>query len=335
MTPSANVGTVTNPGTRPVTSVDRVRPFRFGFQFTSADAAEVAPSARAAETAGFDVFQVADHIGAQPTPLVALAAAAAATSTIGLGTLVLNNDLRHPVVVAQEVATLDQLSGGRVELGLGAGHSFTEYAAIGLAFDPPRVRKERLAEAVEILRALLDGEVVQYEGTHYAVVGAQTLRPAQAHVPLLVGVNGRAALAHAARHADTVALTMLGRTKEDGQHHHVRWESGRLDATVEWVWGAAGGRADDLELHALVQAVVVTDDRLAAAEALATETETSPADLLVTPFLCLGTPEEMARHLLACRERWGISYFSVRDVEAFAPVMRLVRRLDEGTADNS
>jgi alkanesulfonate monooxygenase SsuD/methylene tetrahydromethanopterin reductase-like flavin-dependent oxidoreductase (luciferase family) len=188
---------------------------------------------------------------------------------------------------------------------------------------------------VEIVRALLDGESVHHEGTHYSVVDAQTPRPAQAHVPLLVGVNGRAALAHAARHADTVALTMLGRTKEDGQHHEVRWEAERLDATVERVKRAAGEAGRDVELHALVQSVLVTDDRRAAAEELATELETPPADLLATPFLCHGTHEEMARHLLACRERWGISYFSVRDVDAFAPVMQLVRRLDEGTSRSS
>jgi probable F420-dependent oxidoreductase len=312
-----------------------VRPFRFGFQFTSADAAAVARSARAAEAAGFDVFQVADHVGAQPTPLVALTAAASATSAIGLGTLVLNNDLHHPVVLAQEVATLDQLSGGRVELGLGAGHSFTEYAAMGLAFDPPGVRKERLGEAVEIVRALLDGDAVQHEGTHYSVVEASTLRPAQAHVPLLVGVNGRTALAHAARHADIIGLTMLGRTLEDGQHHEVRWEATRLDATVGWIREAAGERAPDLGLHALVQSVQVTDDRRAAAERLGAEIRTAAADVLATPFVCLGTHEEMARHLLACRERWGISYFTVRDVDAFAPVMELVRRLDEGARDSS
>ncbi len=114
--------------------------------------AEVTRSARAAEEAGFHIFQVGDHAGTHLTPFVALAGAAAATSTIRLGTLVLNNDFRHPVAVAQEAATLDHVSGGRLELGLGAGHSFTEYAAMGLRFDPPAVRKARLAEAVEILR---------------------------------------------------------------------------------------------------------------------------------------------------------------------------------------
>jgi probable F420-dependent oxidoreductase len=305
-----------------------VRPFRFGFQSTSDDVAEVARTAREAEAAGFDVFQVGDHVGAHLSPFVALAAAAAATSTIHIGTLVLNNDLRHPVAVAQEAATLDRVSAGRVELGLGAGHSFPEYAAIGLAFDPPAVRKARLAEAVEILRPLLDGNKVNHTGTHYRVADAQTLRPVQARLPVLVGVNGRTALAHAARHADTLALTMLGRTLEDGQHHEMRWEAQRLDATIEHIREAAGDRRPELELHALVQAVVVTDARSRVAEDLGEDLATPSSDVLTTPFLCLGTHEEMAHHLLTCRARWGISYFTVRDIDAFAPVMALVRSLD-------
>jgi probable F420-dependent oxidoreductase len=312
-----------------------VRPFRFGFQSTTDDVAEVAHTARAAEAAGFDAFQVGDHVGTSLGPFVALAAAAAATSTIRLGTLVLNNDLRHPVEVAQEVATLDRLSGGRAELGLGAGHSFPEYAAIGLAFDPPAVRKARLAEAVEILRALLDGQKVDHTGTHYRVAEAQTPRPVQAHLPLLVGVNGRAALAHAARNADTLALTMFGRTLEDGQHHEMRWEADRLDGTISHIRAAAGDRWPQLELHALVQAVVVTDTRSRVVEDLSEELATTPSDVGATPFLCLGTHEEIARHLLACRARWGISYFTVRDIDGFAPVVALVKSLEATATPNA
>lgn len=302
-----------------------MRAFRFGFQSASEDPAEVARSAQAAEAAGFDIFQVGDHIGTHLRPFPVLAAAATVTSTIRLGTLVLNNDLWHPVVLAQEVATLDRLSQGRVELGLGAGHSFTEYAAIGLAFDPPAVRKARLAEAIEVLGPLLQGEQVSYEGAHYRIADATTLRPVQSRVPLLVGVNGRAALSHAAQHADIVAPTMLGRTLEDGQHHEVRWEAERLDDTIEHIRQAAGNRWPQLELHALVQAVVTTDDRTGLAEDLSTRLSMPAADLLSTPFLCLGTHEEMAEHLLACRARWSISYFSVRDVEGFAPVIELLK----------
>jgi probable F420-dependent oxidoreductase len=308
-----------------------MQPFRFGYQATTTDVEDLVRAARSAEAAGFDVFQVGDHAGTQLSPFVALAAAAAATSTIRIGTLVLNNDLRHPVAVAQEAATLDRVSDGRVELGVGAGHSYTEYAAIGLAFDPPAVRKARLAEAVEILRPLLDGQTVDHAGGHYQVVGAQTLRPVQTRLPLLVGVNGHAALTHAAGHADVVALTMLGRTLEDGQHHEMRWEAERLDATIDLVRAAAGARSSQLELHALVQAVIVTDARSSVAEDLSQQLSTPGPDVMTTPFLCLGTHEEMAQHLLACRARWGISYFTVRDIDAFAPVMALVRSLD-GTA---
>jgi probable F420-dependent oxidoreductase len=305
--------------------VDQVRPFRFGLQSTSTAATDVTRDARAAEEVGFDIVQVGDHVGAEPSALLALARAARDTERIRIGTLVLNNDLRHPVLLAQELATLDHLSGGRLEVGLGAGHSFTEYAAMGQPFDPPAVRKERLGESVEILRALLDGQTVTRNGTHYSLQEAATLPSLQAHVPLLVGVNGRAALAHATRHADIVAPTMLGRTREDGHRHDVRWEAERLDATIASMRTAAGDRWTAIELHALVQAVLVTDDRRQAAATLAARVGITVDDALSTPFLCIGSHEEIAAHLRTCRERWGFSYYSVRDVEAFAPVVQLLR----------
>jgi probable F420-dependent oxidoreductase len=303
-----------------------VKPFRFGLQATTADPAEVVRRARVAEDAGFDVFQVGDHVGAVPSALLSLAAAAQATGRIRLGTLVLNNDLHHPVTLAQELATLDHLSAGRLEIGIGAGHSFTEYAALGLAFDPPVVRKRRLAEAVEILGALLDGGPVSFAGSHYRLEDAVSPAPLQDHVPILVGVNGRAALAHAVRHADIVAPTMLGQTLADGQRHAVRWEAARLDDTVDWMRRQAGDRWPALELHALVQSVVVTEDRQRSVSEIARRTGMAEADISSTPFLCLGTAEEMAQHLVTCRERWGISYFSVREIETFAPVLALLRR---------
>ena len=288
-----------------------VKRFRFGLQARSTEPAEIVRQARRAEEIGFDVFQVGDHVGTEPSPLLFLAAAALVTQRIRLGTLVLNNDLRHPVTLAQELATLDHLSAGRLEVGIGAGHSFTEYAALGLAFDPPGVRKRRLAEAVEILRALLDGEPVSVGDGPYRLEDAVTLAPLQDHVPILVGVNGRAALAHAVRHADIVAPTMLGRTLEDGHRHEVRWEATRLDDTVEWMRTQAGEHWPSLELHALVQSVVVTQDRDRAVSEFAQRTGMAVADISSTPFLALGTAEGIAQHLITCRERWGISYFSV------------------------
>lgn len=308
-------------------------PFKFGFQTTASNLNDIVRDARAAEEAGFHIFQVGDHIGADVSPLVSLAAAAAVTTRIRLGTLVLNNDLRHPVVLAQELATLDHACNGRLELGIGAGHSFPEYQASGMRFDSPMVRKARLAESVEVLRSLLDGSPTTFEGQHYVLDDAVVLRPKQKHVPILVGVNGQAALAHAAQHADIVAPTMLGRTLRDGQHHEVRWEATRLDHTVEWIRHVAEANQRTVELHALVQDVVLTEDREHVANKIARRLNTAPADLLATPFICLGTHEEIAEHLRMCHQRWGIENYTVRTVTAFEPVIRLLANLDEGAVD--
>ncbi len=289
-------------------------------------AEELRSQAREAEEAGFDVMHSWDHVVDGWSPLLPLMAIADCTTNLRICPLVLNNDYHHPVHLAQELANLDELSGGRLEVGIGAGHSFTEYEAIGREFDPPAVRKARLGESVEILRRLLDGETVTYDGEHYKLNNVRTSRSRQDHVPLLVGVNGKQALAHAACHADIIGLTMLGRTLEDGHRHEVRWEADRLDATVNYIREQAGDRWQELELNVLVQAVVITDDRRAAAQESASHSRgLSVEDALVTPFLALGTHDEIAEHLLACRDRWGISYFSVRDISNFAPVIRRLR----------
>jgi probable F420-dependent oxidoreductase len=285
--------------------------------------------ARAAEDAGFDVFHTADHVGQGWAPLLALMAVADCTTALRVCPLVLNNDFHHPVHLARELATLDQLSGGRLELGIGAGHAFTEYASIGQGFDPPALRKERMAESIEIIRRLLSGEVVTFEGEHYRLDGVQTLTSLQEHVPILVGVHGRKALAHAARHADIIGLTMAGKTLEDGQSHEVRWAPEQLDDTVVYIRDQSTARLRALELNALVQAVVVTDDRIAATREISdTVAGLSVEDAMATPFLAIGSHDEIAEHLLACRERWGISYYSVRDIEGFAPVIERLRRFD-------
>ena len=305
-----------------------MRSFRFGFQIGDEPVRELVTSVQAAEAAGFDVVHTSDHIGGRWAPMTTLAAIGAATTRVRLCPLVINNDFWHPVLLAREVAALDHLTSGRVELGLGAGHSFTEYAAIGLAFDPPKVRKARLGESVEILRRLLGGETVTFTSEHCQLREVRIAPALQTHLPIFVGVNGPVALAHAARHADTIGLTMLGRTLEDGQRHEVRWEADRLDRTVEFIAtkAEASGRSEAPELHALVQSVIVTDDREAAAVKLVDSGWVPSTEIaLTTPFLAIGTHAEIADHLRACRDRWGISYYSVRDVDSFAPVIALVR----------
>ncbi len=301
-----------------------MREFRFGLQLGDESVGELLDRARAAEVAGFDVLHTSDHIGGHWAPLTTLAAIGAATTRVRLCPLVVNNDFWHPVLLAREVAALDHLTDGRVELGLGAGHSFPEYEAIGMVFDPPKVRKARLAESVEVLRRLLDGESVTFTGEHYQLRDVQIAPARQAHLPIFVGVNGPAALEHAARHADTIGLTMLGRTLEDGQRHEVRWEAERLDRTVASIASeaASAGRVEPPELHALVQSVIITDDREAAAAKLADRGTVASTEIaLSTPFLAIGTHAEIADHLRACRNRWGISYFSVRALRSFAPVI--------------
>jgi probable F420-dependent oxidoreductase len=294
-----------------------MRPFRFGYQVRADDSGQFRREVQAAEAAGFDVVCTYDHLGRHLSALEPLAFAAAWTKQVRLCPLVLNNDFHHPGLLAQRLATLDRLSGGRLEVGIGAGHAFGEYESAGIAFDPPALRKARLAESVEILRRLLDGERVDHHGEHYDLTGLATIAPAQGHMPILVGVNGRAALVHAARTADIIGLTMLGRTLSDGNAHAVCWEPERLDATVAFIAEQAGERAGTLELNALVQAVVVTDDRRNSADTPGLDVE----DALMTPFLALGTHDQITEHLLACRERWGISYYVVRDIEGFAPVI--------------
>ncbi|MDA8400401.1 MAG: TIGR03621 family F420-dependent LLM class oxidoreductase [Actinomycetota bacterium] len=306
--------------------------FRFGYQLRTDDPVVLRQRVEAAEMAGFDVICTYDHLGRHFSALEPLAIAAAWSERIRLCPLVLNNDFYHPGILAQRLATLDRLSGGRLEVGIGAGHAFPEYTAAGIDFDPPALRKRRLAESVGILRRLLDGEQIDYHGEYYDLSGFTSIEPLQDHVPILVGVNGRAALAQAARTADIIGLTMVGKTLPDGNAHAVRWEPERLDSIVGWITEQAGERAGHLELNALVQAVVITDDRRKAAEELSAEVPGLEFDhALSTPFLALGTHEEIAAHLLACRERWGISYYVVRDIEGFAPVIEMLRSVDQSS----
>lgn len=197
------------------------RDFRFGLAISNGFADEPVKAALAAEASGFDVAVVGDHIGPELAPMPTLAANASATTSIRLGTNVINADVRNPVQLAWEAAALDRLSGGRFELGVGAGHTPQEYTAMGFVQPPPVVRNRRLMETVEVLSALLAGQTVTHSGEFFDIVDA---RIAEAHRPvrLLVGGNGRALLEHAGRHADIVGLQGLGRTLPDGHRHTVR-----------------------------------------------------------------------------------------------------------------
>ena len=306
-----------------------MRPFRFGYQARGGTPDELRDQARRAEAAGFDVISTFDHLNPGWGPTLPLLVMAEATTTLRVCPLVINNDFHHPALLAMEYANLDHLTGGRVELGMGAGHSFTEYQAMGLPFDVPAVRKARLAESIEIVRDLLDGRTVTFDGVHHHLTGVSTQRSLQERLPIMAGVNGKVALAHAARHADIIGLMMLGRTLADGQNHEVRWQADRLDATVAHIRANEVGRPAPVELNALVQVVDVTNDAEATHRGLVERVDgLTLDDAATTPFLAVGTHEKIAEHLVRCRERWGISYYSVRDIDGFAPVIERLRALD-------
>lgn len=300
--------------------------FRFGYQLSGDDESSPVAVARRAEELGFDVVLVSDHVGPGLSPLVALSAMAQATERIRLGTLVLNSDMRNPVQLAWEAATLDRVSEGRFELGVGAGHTPQEYGATGIRFEDPRHRKARLMESIEVIRRLLDGEVVTYHGEHLHVDEAQIDASRQKHLPILVGGNGAALLGHAGAHADIVGLQGLGRTRPDGHRHAAKWDPFWLTAQIDQVRNGAGNRFGDLELNALVQVAQITDDRIAVLRQVCERVEgltVEHADAI--PYLLIGTVDEIVEKLSACHARWGISYFVVRELEAFTPVVAAFR----------
>jgi probable F420-dependent oxidoreductase len=302
------------------------RPLRFGHQLSARLGGDPVAAALRAEELGFDMVLAADHVGPGWAPMPTLATIAALTRRVRIGTLVLNNDMRNPVQLAWEASTIDRLSGGRFELGLGAGHTPSEYEATGIERSAAADRKRRLAESVEIIRALLDGEVVEHDGEHHRLDGARIDRSEQERLPILVGGNGAALLDHAGRHADIVGLQGLGRTREDGHSHDVQWSTRHLDAQLEQLRGGAGDRFDDIELNAMVQVVRITDDRTAAlAEVVERVDGLTMDDAAATPYLLIGTVDQIVTHMTSCNERWGINYFAVRELDEFEPVLSAAR----------
>ena len=285
--------------------------------------------AREAERLGLGGLYVADHPGSAPSPFVALAAAAAVTERITLGTCVVNAGLWHPIDLASAVATLDLVSDGRAILGLGAGHTPAEWTARGRTPPSGTERIARLEEVVVAVRALLDGGPVSLHGAHVVLDEARLddpLPPGR-QVPLMIGGNGPRLLEVAARHAEVVGVTGLGRTLPDGHRHTVDWAPKRVADTIAKVraTGEAADRRPSIE--ALVQRVEITDDADRAARSIADAIEGATAeDLLAAPYVWLGTVEEIRAELTRHREVTGIDRWVVRD--AMLPALREILGVD-------
>lgn len=295
-----------SPGPRPS------RPFRFGLMIDSRDGSRerVIELARRAEASGIDVLLGTDHLGRWAT--VPLLQAAAETSGIRIGTFVLNNDLRHPAVLAQELATVDAITGGRLEIGLGAGWRREEYDAAGLTYDPPPERVDRLEASVRMLKqAMSEGRIEHRADAAYPAVLLEgmpmsTQRP---HPPILVGGGGSRLLRFAAREADIVALNP--RSLPEGTLDPTDVTATAIDAKIGWIRGAAGDRWNRLEINIVLLDVDPDFDRRNGPPPARTH-GISEADFPNSPHYLAGDEARMVEALQARRERWAISYVAMR-----------------------
>jgi probable F420-dependent oxidoreductase len=308
------------------------RKFRFAAQLSKAPDATAqswADQARRAEDLGYSALLMPDHFGDQLAPVPALMAAADATSTLRIGALVFDNDYRHPLVLAKEAATLDLLSDGRLELGLGAGWMRSDYEESGIAYDPPAVRVERFAEAVEVVGGLLQSdEPYSFSGRHYTISNhALRPRPQQRpRPPLMLGGGGRRVLTIAGRYADIVSVNVDLRAGTGGAEAAPNASPESTRRKVAWVKEAAGARFDDIELNCLIGFVVITDDRHKLVETMAPVFGLDPADALHVPLALIGTLDEMIEELQWRREEYGISYFAI-EAESWRTLAPVVSRL--------
>ena len=302
------------------------RPFRFGFSLDGLDGpAEMARRVRQAEDIGYSVVVMTDHFDDRHGPMVALTAAALATETLRVGTLVLANDYRHPAVLAKELASLDQVSGGRLEIGIGAGWMTSDYEQAGLRLDRPGLRIERLDEAISVLEGCFADGPFDFDGDHYKIEGLDSLpKPVQQpRPPLLLAGGGPRMLALAGRRADIVGINPNLRSGAIDAEAGPTATAAATDDKLAVVRDAAGARFGSIELQTRVHMAFLTDDRHGLASAAAPAFGITAEEALASPHALMGTVDECVAAIEGWRERWGISYISFTgdSAEAMAPVV--------------
>jgi len=307
--------------------VNKARLFRFSAQEHRVHSAKQwKERARALESMGYSTLYLPDHFGDQVGPIAGLMAAADATTTLRVGSLVFDNDYRHPVVLAKEAASLDLLSDGRFDFGIGAGWMMSDYEQSGIPFDSPGTRIERMAEALTIFKRFFAGGEFSFEGKHYAIKGLEGApTPVQKpHPPIVIGGGGRKMLELAAREADTVNVNFDLREGKPGRRLAQTGLASVTDEKLGWIREAAGERLEQIELGVWTFMANVTDDRDAVAEMLAPAMGFDPADVLEVPHFMLGTADQIAEDIIARRERYGISHLVVPGdaADSLAPVVK-------------
>jgi probable F420-dependent oxidoreductase len=293
------------------------RPFRFGVVASQATSgASWSETARRIERLGFDTMVVPDGLNYTYSPFPALAMAAAVTTTLRIGTYVVANDYRHPVMLAKEAGTVDALSNGRFELGIGAGRpsAAQDNAMLGRSFDSGKVRVDRLAESLSILKPLLAGETVNMDGDHYSVVDAKiSPLPAQHPMSIMIAASQRRLLSLAASVADNIALGVGPDSNEE-----------KVAERVRWIREAAGKRFDEIELNLNLMSVGGRLPRYLQMSLGDAAARLAQSDAI--PVLH-GTIDQMCDRLRWLRDRLGISYIMVGEelMDEFVPVMSHLR----------
>ena len=299
------------------------KPFRFGVVAAHIQSrTDWVAKARKVEDLGYDTLLVVDHLTTSLGPLVALTVAAEVTKNIKIGSFVFCNDFRHPAILAKELATLDLLSEGRFEFGLGAGYLPTDYHQSGLPLDTPGIRVSRFEESVHIIKKLFTEETVNFAGEYYKIHNLQGLpKPAQRpHPPFYIGGGGKRILTFAAQEADIVGIA------HKNSAHGLDLANTTTEPTaekVEWIRQAAGERFSSLELSVMVYQVVVTDNREQTAQQIGTRFRLSKDQTLSSVQLLIGSVEQIAEALWIRRESFGISYIVVNEdqMDSLAPVV--------------
>lgn len=308
-----------------------MRPIRFGVEMMAPfEGRTWAESARDLEDLGYSTLFVPDHFDEGYGPITAMATAAAATSSLRVASAVFAVDFRHPAVLARELASIDALSEGRLEVGLGAGYQVTDYRASGISMDPPGVRVSRLIEYVEVLRGLFADGVLDFDGAEYTITALDgSPRPhRRTGPPILIAGGGRRMLTFAARHADIVGVNPSLPTSERRDEAARDATPERFDEKFAWVRDAAGARIDEIEFHAWLQLAEVTDAADEAIAPLAAAMDASADTALDSPVALVGSVDEIVERLHLRRERWGYTYYTVQQPVAhvFSAVIEALGR---------
>jgi len=283
-------------------------------------------SARHLESLGYSTLFVPDHFHQGLGPIAAMAMAAAATTTLRVAPMVLAVDFRHPAVLARELATIDVLSHGRLEVGLGAGYNPLDFSRTGIRHDPPGMRVDRLIEYVHVLRGLFSEGEFNFEGEHFRIeqLDGSPTPITTGGPPIILAGGGRRLLTFAAQHADVIGVnpSLPAAPTPDTARDAM---PDAIDRKFEWIRDAAGDRFDAIEFTAWTGVALLSDDASAVETALAKRFPgLAGFDLGDSPIVLAGAVGEIVDRLEARRERWGYSYTVLPSsrAEEFAPIVQ-------------